>query len=187
MRIISGFLKGRQIKFPNIRNEAQTRPTTDYARESLLNILQNWIDLEDAHALDLFAGSGAMGIEFISRGAAQVTFVEKSNVCLQSIQEHIKLFDIQAQSRCLKADVFPFIEQHAGTYDLIFADPPYQLAQLGQLPTLILQKSLLKPSGLLVVEHSDRHHFENNPQCVDVRHYGQAHFSFFQPSVSDAI
>jgi 16S rRNA (guanine966-N2)-methyltransferase len=185
MRIISGTLKSRRIDFPDLRDaEAQTRPTTDFARESLFNLLYNWraIDeLEEPSALDLFSGTGAVGFEFVSRGAERVDFVEKSPICMASIARHAKLFGIEDVCRLIKSDVFGFLKTASDKYDYVFADPPYSLPNIPKLPALIFEADILKPSGILIVEHDDRYRFtEANPNWVESRAYGKSRFSFFQ-------
>jgi len=182
MRIISGSLKGRQISFPKLKNaEALTRPTTDFARESLFNILQNWIEIEDAQVLDLFSGTGAIGFEFISRGAKQVSFVEKNAICTQHIQQHCEIFKLEkSQYQILKTDVFGFLAYAKQPYDIIFADAPYALPQTALLPKLVFEQQLLNKGGVLIVEHDKSHNFENAPQFVETRNYGKSIFSFFE-------
>jgi 16S rRNA (guanine966-N2)-methyltransferase len=194
MRIISGRLKSRRIDFPNLGDaEGQTRPTTDFARESLFNLLYNWraIDeLEEPNALDLFSGTGAVGFEFVSRGATRVDFVEKSNVCIASIARHAKLFGVEAQCKLNKSDVFTFLKTASSggvKYDYVFADPPYSLPNIPKLPELIIGANILKPSGILIVEHDDRYTFSAaNPHWVESRAYGKSRFSFFQVAEAEA-
>ncbi len=186
MRIISGSLKGRQISFPKLKStEASTRPTTDFARESLFNILQNWIEIENTQVLDLFAGTGAIGFEFISRGAKQVTFVEKNLICTQHIQAHCDNFKLEKSQYLLaRADVFQFLANSRLTFDLIFADAPYSLPQTAHLPNLIFQQPLLNKGGILIVEHDTSHNFANAPYFVETRHYGKSIFSFFEYQIA---
>ncbi len=186
MRIISGSLKGRKIAFPNLKNaEALTRPTTDVAREGLFNWIQHRQPLDEIESpwvLDLFSGTGAVGLEFISRGAARVDFVEKSSVCVDSIQQHAEQFGLSSLCNFSKADAFSFLTVGGGgaRYDYIFADPPYALPQLRLLPQIILDSNRLLPTGLLIIEHDDRHNFQKVKGWIDCRSYGKSRFSFFE-------
>jgi len=184
MRIISGKLKARRFELPSDR--WKTRPTTDMARESLFNILSNWIDLEGITVLDLFAGSGAVGYEFLSRGAKQVDFVEKFGPCLAFIKKQLASFACSKQGLLHKIDVFTFLK-NAGTtqYNLIFADPPYALAKMRSLPDLIFNGNILKKEGILIIEHDHRHNFENHLNFAEARTYGQTIFSFFETSTTE--
>ncbi len=189
MRIISGKFRSRRIEFPPLKNaEALTRPTTDMARESLFNMLQNWLPIEEEGAqrvLDLFAGTGAVGLEFLSRGAGWVDFVDASAVCVQSIRRHAQLFEIEAQCGFFRSDALAFLRAQSAAstqYDYIFIDPPYALPRLSELPALVLSLSILRPqSGILILEHDDRYSFNADkiPQFVETRHYGKSRFSFF--------
>jgi 16S rRNA (guanine966-N2)-methyltransferase len=179
MRIISGKLKGRRFDMPK---EAQkTRPTTDISRESLFNILENKIDLEDIIVLDLFSGSGGIGFEFISRGASKVFFVEKFYACAAFIEKTLKDLNVEAFGQVKKMDVFQFIKQTEKNYfDVVFADPPYDLRILSTLPNTIIENNILKKDGIIIIEHDERNNFEKHPNFVEFRKYGQSQFSFFK-------
>lgn len=176
MRIISGRFKGRQIAVP--RN-FKGRPTTDFAREGLFNVLSHLIDLDGASVLDLFAGTGAFGIECVSRGAAHLTSVEIQGLHVKAISENFKTFDFQ-DALVLKLDVFRYIQQGTKKFDLIFADPPYDLVELQQLPDLLLASGLLNENGLLVIEHGKRTDFSAYKHFLQTRVYSNVHFSFFR-------
>lgn len=179
MRVISGKLKGRRFEMPNAG--WKTRPTTDIAREALFNILQHQIDLEGLEVLDLFAGSGSIGYEFLSRSAAKVTFVEKFGGCIKFIKQQLRIFDVEKNARLCKEDVFRFLQTAvAESYDLVFADPPYAMQQMLQLPDLVFERKLLKKDGILIIEHDERHNFEKHTNFVEMRKYGQSRFSFFE-------
>ena len=181
MRIISGTLKGRRFEMPS--DGWKTRPTTDIAREGLFNILQHSIDLEGIAVLDLFAGSGSVGYEFISRGADKVTFVEKFGACINFIKKNLKHFEIESHAEIAKSDVFQFLQKsEKESYDIIFADPPYADHEMMQIPILVFEKKLLKNEGLLIIEHDERHNFEKHPNFAFLRKYGQSQFSFFKNS-----
>lgn len=175
MRIVSGSLKGRRFTPPT---QLKARPTTDFAKEGLFNLLTNRMDLEDIAVLELFAGSGSIGLEFISRGATQVTGVEISAQHIGYIRKiaaelGVKNYYLQ------KADVFKYLEHASGTYQIVFADPPYQLKELPTLPQIVIEKGLLAPDGIFILEHGREHSFENHPHFIEERKYGNVHFSFF--------
>lgn len=155
-----------------------TRPTTDFAKEALFNILQHRFDFESLRVLDLFAGIGSISLEFASRGS-QVTAVEKHLGCIRHLQQikrdwKIDAFEIRRQ------DVFRFIDQMDQPADLVFADPPYALDKLAELPDLILKPHILKPSGTLILEHGTNHTFEEHPKFMEHRKYSAVNFSFFE-------
>ncbi|MDR0371443.1 MAG: 16S rRNA (guanine(966)-N(2))-methyltransferase RsmD [Prevotellaceae bacterium] len=176
MRIISGTFKGKRI-FPPKNMTA--RPTTDFAKESLFNLLANMIDFEETEALDLFAGTGSIGFELASRGCRNVISVEKNHHHSLFIQKTIDELKIDAMS-VVKADVFKFVLRIHKQFDLIFADPPYDLKELAQVPDIIFSNNLLKPESLLVLEHSANTNFENHPCFLKHRNYGSVNFSFFE-------
>ncbi len=160
----------------------KTRPTTDYARESLFNILQNQLDLQGIEVLDLFSGSGAIGYEFLSRGAAKVVFVENHSPCINFIKNTLRDFGIESKAEVQKADVYSFVRKLAPkSFDIIFADPPYASDAMLQLPDLVFVSNILKEDGQLIIEHDDRHNFENHSNFASLRKYGQSIFSFFEP------
>ena len=180
MRIVSGYLKGRRFTPPT---QLKARPTTDFAKEGLFNLLSNRMELEDIRVLELFSGSGSIGLEFISRGATSVTGIEISAQHIGYIKKimvelGVKNYYLQ------KADVFKYLERATGNYQLIFADPPYQLKELPTLPQIIIEKGLLAPDGVFILEHGREHNFENHPHFVEERKYGNVHFSFFS---ADAV
>ena len=181
MRIIGGELKGRLFK-PGKNFKA--RPTTDFAKENLFNILNNRIDFEDTKVLDLFAGTGSISFEFVSRGCQSVTTVEMDHVHYAFISSVIKQLKMEEVIRLLRYDVLKFIPSCTETYDLIFADPPYEMKSLKEIPDLILRHKLINPDGLLILEHGKTDNFASHPNLVQQRVYGSVHFSFFQPSFS---
>lgn len=174
MRIIGGKFKGRKLNAPYLPD---TRPTTDFARESLFNLLQTRIDIEDCKILDLFCGTGAVTLEFLSRGAQEVVAVDLSTKGLLFLRDTSKLLEVKA--RTVKADVFKFLNTSGESFDLVFADPPYELKNLEQIPALVLEKGLLKKNGLLIVEHGKRTDLSAIPGFVERREYGKVNFSFF--------
>lgn len=178
MRIVSGFLKGRRFEMPS--SKWDTRPTTDYAKESLFNILYNWVELDGIHVLDLFSGTGNMAYEFASRGAEKVLCVEKFAPCIKYIQKNAESLKIDHILDIQKQEVFSFLSKHQQQYDIVFADPPYDSPKFQLLPNLIFEQNLLNDKGLLIIEHDSRQSFEKNPNFVEYRQYGQSFFSFLQ-------
>ncbi|MCC7507396.1 MAG: RsmD family RNA methyltransferase [Saprospiraceae bacterium] len=178
MRIIGGKFKGRRFNPP--ADKWPTRPTTDFAKEALFNILNNLLDFASVRFLDLFGGTGSHRYEFISRGCTDVTYVDNGPGCVQFVQKTARELGIQEQLRILHIDVFRFIESASGQWDYIFAGPPYALPTIDTIPDLIFEKNLLAPEGLFVLEHNPHHDFINHPRLKDVRNYGQTYFSFFE-------
>ena len=176
MRIISGTYGGRRLSPPK---NITARPTTDFAKESLFNLLNNRIDFEGIDVLDLFAGTGGIGIECVSRGAREVTAVEIAHVQQNWIISCCKQLGIRNLS-VIRGDVFKFLSACRTKYDLIFADPPYALEQLPTLPDFILGQDILKEDGWLVIEHGKDTTFTSHLRHVETRTYGSVHFSFFQ-------
>jgi 16S rRNA (guanine(966)-N(2))-methyltransferase RsmD len=175
MRIISGKYKGRRITPPaNIT----ARPTTDFAKESLFNWLGNKIDFEDISVLDLFAGTGSISLEFISRGAKSVIAVDMANTQLDFMRRTAVQMDIKNWA-ITRADVMQYIKRCTLSFDVIFADPPYQMPELPELPQLIMERQLLKPDGLLIVEHPKQYDFTQHPNFHEHRNYGNVNFSLF--------
>jgi 16S rRNA (guanine(966)-N(2))-methyltransferase RsmD len=176
MRIISGTFKGRRIAPPK---NITARPTTDFAKESLFNLLTNRMDFEDVDMLDLFAGTGGIGIEFISRGAREVTAVEMAHTQQNFIISCCKQLGIR-NLHLIRGDVFKFVKTCHVQYDFIYADPPYDLPQLATLPDLIFEQDILKEEGYFVLEHSKNNDFSTHPRFLEMRNYGSVHFSFFK-------
>lgn len=176
MRIVSGRYKGRRLDLPK---NFKARPTTDFAKENLFNILGNSIDWEDIKALDLFGGTGSISFELVSRGCPQVTCVEKFAPNYSFIEKTKGLFDAK-ELRIFKMDVFKFLEICKDQFDFIFADPPYDLPFLQEVPKLIIEKNLLKPGGVFVMEHSKSDDFSSSPLFKEKRVYGSVNFSIFE-------
>lgn len=175
MRIIAGSLKGRRLNPPTT---LPVRPTTDMARESLFNILGNYIDYEDCTVMDLFAGTGAVSLEFISRGAKEVTSIDINTQCTDFIKESARRFNVN-NIHVVRADVFDLIKRAYKKFDIIFADPPYALENLGKLPDLIFEHDLLSEEGLFILEHPREYQFEEHPHFWQHRNYGKVNFTFF--------
>lgn len=158
----------------------KARPTTDFAKENLFNVLSNHLDFEEGgvEALDLFAGTGSISVELLSRGCTQVVSVEKDRehyafIC--KVMQELKAVNWLP----VRADVFKFVKNTHRCFDLVFADPPYELKELETLPDLVLGNGLLKPGGLFVLEHGKKNHFEAHPCFIEHRSYGSVNFSFF--------
>ena len=176
MRIISGIYGGRRLSPPK---NITARPTTDFAKESLFNLLNNRMDFEGIDMLDLFAGTGGIGIECVSRGACEVTAVEIAHVQQNWIISCCRQLGIRNLS-VIRGDVFKFLSACRVKYDLVFADPPYALEALPTLPDVILERNILKENGWLVIEHGKDTDFTSHPRHYETRTYGSVHFSFFQ-------
>ena len=176
MRIVSGKLKGRRFSPPA---SFHARPTTDQARENLFNILNNLIDFEGQQVLDLFGGTGAISYEFASRGVGNITCVEKNYAHYRFIRQTIESFGIGSQVKVVKADVLKFLKKIPQQYTLIFADPPFDLPQLSQIPGIIMNSGILNNEGFFILEHGPDYNFEDFPFHYQTRHYGKVNFSIF--------
>ena len=159
MRIIAGTLRGRRLNPPQ---GLPVRPTTDMARESLFNILNNYVDYEDCTVMDLFAGTGAVSLEFVSRGAKEVTSVEINNQCTEFIKSTAMQFGIR-NLHVVRADVFDLLKRANRRFDIIFADPPYAIENLASLPDLVFEKQVLTDDGIFVLEHPREYSFGEHP------------------------
>lgn len=176
MRIISGEFRSRLLKVPPGRD---VRPTSDRTRESLFNILAGRADLEGIRAADLYAGSGSLGLEAISRGASHVTFVEQNARALRTVEGNARSLDVTNRCRFVRDDVMRFArDAQAHSFDLVFADPPYASEDLEELLEACLP--LIKPGGFLILEHDRSHNFEGTDTLVLQRRYGDTVITFFQ-------
>ncbi len=176
MRIISGIYKSRRFDVPKT---FKARPTTDFAKENIFNVLSNRLDFEDGvSALDLFAGTGSISIELLSRGCDKVISIEKEGAHFAFIR---KVIELLKTDKCfpIRGDVFKFIGSTNEKFDFIFADPPYALANLADIPRIIFEKDLLKEGGIFVLEHGKENHFEEDPHFLERRVYGSVNFSLF--------
>ncbi len=176
MRIITGHYKGRHFDIPRT---FKARPTTDFAKENIFNVLQGYIDFEGAEALDLFAGTGSISLELTSRGCAKVISVEADRDHAHFIRECFKKLG-EERDILIKGDVFRFLKTCKQKFDFIFADPPYALKELPQIPDLILEGGLLKEEGILVFEHGKNYDFSSHPRFLEHRSYGSVNFSLFR-------
>ncbi|MBE6341503.1 MAG: methyltransferase domain-containing protein [Bacteroidales bacterium] len=177
MRIVSGDLRGRRFTPPE---NFSARPTTDFAKENLFNVLANFIDFEEIKVLDIFSGTGSISYEFASRGCRDITSVEKNFKHRQFIAKTIKEFGIEKQVRSIKGDAFRFVQTTEAKYDLIFADPPFDL-DVSSLPDIIFERNLLTENGLFILEHSGEGKHNNHPNFSQTRCYGKVNFTFFKP------
>lgn len=176
MRIISGTLKGRKINPPS--RMANTRPTTDVAREGLFNILNNHFDISSLETLDLFAGTGAISFEFASRGSLSQTLVEKDSFMIEFIKNTNDLLNIKSM-KVVKMDVFKFLSSCSNDFDLVFADPPYGMPASEQLPEIIFNNHLIRKGGWFVMEHTTDQDFTKHLNFTTERRYGSTIFSIF--------
>ena len=176
MRIIRGLYKGKKIIAPG---NLPVRPTTDFAKESLFNILENNIELQDLKILDLFSGTGNIAYEFASRQAAHITCVDINFHCVSFIQKTMQLLGV-SNVKVTKQDVFRYLKTTSENYDMIFADPPYAMEGVSEIPGLIFDKNILNASGWLVLEHDDNFNFSMHEKFLFHKVYGKVNFSFFQ-------
>ena len=175
MRIVGGIYGGRVIVPPrNLR----ARPTTDFAKENLFNVLQNKTDIENAQVLDLFAGTGSISYEFVSRGAGSVTSVEINGVHHDFIRKTAANFGMK-NLYAVKANVYLYLKSTAKQYDIIFADAPYDQEGTENVIETVFERELLKTDGLLIFEHSKSKSFTDHPRFIEERRYGSVHFSIF--------
>lgn len=176
MRVITGKYKGRHFEVPR---SFKARPTTDFAKENLFNVLQGYLDFEDAEAMDLFAGTGSITLELLSRGCSRVVTVEKDPLHYSFITGFVeKLGDRNCYP--VRGDVFRYLSRLNEQFDFIFADPPYALPNISEIPDMVLERNLLKPDGVFVLEHGKNDNFSDHPRLVDHRVYGSVNFSFFK-------
>lgn len=184
MRVISGKYKRRTFEVPRT---FKARPTTDFAKENLFNVLTNLIDFEEcSNVLDLFAGTGSISLEFVSRGCLRVISVERE------ASHHTFIYKVKEQLKeegwlPLRTDVFRYINKCHETFDLIFADPPYALDRLSELPDLVFDKEMLAPDGLFILEHGKDHNFAHHSHFIQERVYGSVHFSFFGNKANEEL
>ena len=176
MRIIGGTLKGKTIMPPA---GYAARPTTDFAKEGLFNILNNQVNFEDTVLLDLFSGTGSISAEFASRGAREIVSVEMNPSNARFISQTARSLGIRSM-RVVKHNVFDFLEICTKKFNLIFADPPYALDGFDTIPNKVLDADILEDGGIFILEHSAANNFEQHPLSVKERKYGNVHFSFFQ-------
>ncbi|MBP3762250.1 MAG: 16S rRNA (guanine(966)-N(2))-methyltransferase RsmD [Bacteroidales bacterium] len=175
MRIIAGTLRGRRLNPPA---NLPVRPTTDMAREGLFNILNNYVDFDECAVLDLFAGTGAISFEFISRDVREVTSIDINAQCTDYIKQEAARLAVR-NLHVVRADVFDLLKRANRRFDIVFADPPYALEGLGTLPDLVFGKEVLTDDGIFILEHPREFQFEDHPHFWQHRAYGKVNFTFF--------
>jgi 16S rRNA (guanine(966)-N(2))-methyltransferase RsmD len=179
LRIIGGKYKGRRIEPPST---LKARPTTDFAREGLFNILANRVDMEEISVLDLFSGTGSISYEFASRGVPSVHLVEKDSRHIAGIKRIIGEIGIEG-IRTIHIDVKTYLKTCQVKYDIVFADPPYDLPWLTELPDLVTGAGILNENGFFILEHPRDLSFSAHKLFFEHRNYGGVNFSFFRPLV----
>jgi 16S rRNA (guanine966-N2)-methyltransferase len=175
MRIIGGKLKGIRLHPPK---NLPVRPTTDMAKEALFNILQNQFTLSALKVLDLFSGTGNLSLEFASREALEITAVDQNFGCYNFLKKTAQEQSLN-QIKPIKSDVFKFLNQETEQFDLIFADPPYDLPRIPEIAKIVFEKNLLNKDGVLIIEHQSMQDLSNHPNFKEKRKYGYSSFSFF--------
>ena len=176
MRVITGKYKGKHFEVP--RN-FKARPTTDFAKENLFNVLRGYVDFEQTRVLDLFAGTGSISLEFLSRGCPEVVCVERDRQHFAFLSKMFRSLD-DAAITPMCGDALRFIDKATRSFDLVFADPPYALKEIHELPNRVMNSALLATDGLFVLEHGRDCDFSNHPHFIEHRAYGSVNFSFFQ-------
>jgi 16S rRNA (guanine966-N2)-methyltransferase len=180
LRIIGGTYKGKQIIAPK---NLPVRPTTDFAKEGLFNILNNKVDFEDLVVLDLFCGTGNICLEFASRGAKKVVAIDKHSPCVNFVKDTAKSLKITSIF-VDRADVFKYLEKSTSNFDLIFADPPYELLNIEMIYDLVFKNDLLNDDGLLIIEHGQKTDLSTKQFYTETRKYGNVNFSFFRKRIN---
>lgn len=176
MRIIGGTLKGKNILPPA---NYGARPTTDFAKEGLFNIIINEYDIEDISVLDLFSGTGSISLEFASRGCSDIISVEMNPVHARFIKQVVTAYKVKGM-QVVRHNAFDFINICTRKFDVIFADPPYSIEGLDTIPSKIFERGLLNEGGYLILEHPGTYNFEEHTHFIKERKYGNVHFSFFR-------
>ncbi len=180
MRIVGGEFGGRRFNPPA---RIPARPTTELAKEALFNMLSNSIDIDGIKALDLFGGTGSISYELASHGAADITVVERDPSSIEFIKKTAAELHIEDRLHIIRGDVFKFMKQCTDKFALIFADPPYALDNIDEVPQLVFDRQLLQPGGLFVMEHTTRNDYQNHPHFQRMKNYGLTIFTFFhQPN-----
>lgn len=177
MRIIGGSLKGKTLDLPA---RYSARPTTDFAKEGLFNVLGNEYEFEDLKVLDLFGGTGSISFEFASRGASRVYCVEMARENASFIKKEAARLGLD-NVVMVRDNVFDFLPICNEKFDIVFADPPYALDGLETIPDKVLSRGILHPGCYFILEHGDEHSFTAHPCFVKEKTYGRVHFSFFEP------
>lgn len=181
MRIVGGEFSGRRFSPPT---STPARPTTDVAKEGLFNTLQNMLDFEDINCCDLFGGTGSISYELASRGAGELTLIERDMGNINFIKKTVKELGIADKFQIIKGDVFKFMKQNTQQFDFIFAGPPYALENIDDIPMLVFEHNMLAPEGVFVLEHTPRNDYQGHPNFVRMKNYGTTVFSYFKPTTA---
>lgn len=176
MRIVGGTYGGRIIA---VSKGFDSRPTTDFAKEALFNILENHFNVEDLRVLDLFSGTGSISFEFASRGCTEIDLVDMNSRSVQFIAKVASEMGMKG-IHTVRMDVFRFISICKKQYHVIFADPPYDLKNIQDIPGMIFSQHILEPGGWFILEHGKSNNFKNDPHFFQERNYGSVHFSLFK-------
>ena len=180
MRIVGGTFGGRRFSPPA---RIPARPTTEVAKEGLFNMLGNMLDFEGLKTLDLFGGTGSISYELASRGASDLTLIERDITSIDFIKKTAQALDIADILNIIRGDVFKFMKQSTDQYNFIFAGPPYALVNIDDLPLLVFEKNMLLPGGIFVLEHTPRNDYQKHPHFHRMKNYGTTVFTFFtQPN-----
>ncbi|MCF0206786.1 MAG: 16S rRNA (guanine(966)-N(2))-methyltransferase RsmD [Bacteroidales bacterium] len=179
MRIIGGKYRGRIFTPPST---FKARPTTDFAKEALFNILSNDFNFENIDVLDLFSGTGSISYEFASRGTKSIVAVESNVKHAAYIEKNFKELGFN-QAIIYKSDVFRFLDTCKRQFDVVFADPPYALENIEEIYHSVFRNNILSPTSYLIIEHGESTNFSNFPHFVTMKKYGSVHFSIFDPTV----
>lgn len=181
MRVITGLYKGRRLRTVK---DLSVRPATDRVRQTIFNMLMNRLEFEGATVLDLFAGSGSLGIEAISRGAASATFVEQNREAADLIEENVATLGCEERAEVLNMDAMDYIRRAEGAFHLVFADPPYAYDGIGELPRAIFSRNLVRPEGYLLIEHHRGAKFESTTlyHAGPEKRFGRTLVTFFHHS-----
>lgn len=179
MRVITGLYKGRILRTVN---DLAVRPATDRVKQTIFDMLSNRIDLEGTRILDLFAGSGSLGIEALSRGAKHVTFVETNADALDFIEKNVEALGCEPSTEILSMDAMQFLRRSQDRYDLVFADPPYAYDETANIPSVVFQDKILKRHGYLLIEHASKLEFSSTPlyHAGPSKKFGRTIVTFFQ-------
>jgi 16S rRNA (guanine966-N2)-methyltransferase len=177
MRIVGGRFGGRRFSPPA---RIPARPTMEVAKEGLFNTLTNMVDFDGAKTLDIFGGTGSISYELASRGAADLTIVERDALTIEFIKKTVKELELDDYFSIVKSDAFKFLSSCTEQYKFIFADPPYALGTIDELPEIIFAKNLLQKDGIFVLEHTMRNNFQHHPNYLREKNYGTTIFTYFK-------
>jgi 16S rRNA (guanine(966)-N(2))-methyltransferase RsmD len=180
MRIVGGEYKGRRVSVPS---NFPSRPTTDFAKEGLFNVLENQININDTSILDLCSGTGNIALEFLSRGSTFITCVDIHTNCLKFVQRNAASMGAEKRIRTMKLDILTFLQRNKQEFDLVFADPPYDYSNYETLIQLVMENKAVCKDGFFILEHSKQKDFSMQPNFQFFRNYGNVSFSFFKREI----